>query len=297
MMLYKRDGKEALISRKASGPQSKLTEKQHKRLYKMITEKNPQQLQFDFALWSLPLIAELIERKFHVVLHKTTVSRILHGMGLTPQVPVRQAYRRNEKECQTWATKEFPEIVRQIRKKQAVLLFSDEAGVQENSPIGRTWAVRGQTPVVRASGKRTRVNVISAISPRGRLWFRCYNGTLTAKKYIEFLRCILQDIRGEIFLIIDSHPAHVAAATRQFITAHSKRLHIFYLPGYAPDLNPDEHVWAHLKRMFREDPLKKGEDFSESVELSMEQIKTNPDLVRKFFDLQSVQYVKKALSW
>lgn len=297
MMRYNAGGEEALAMRKAPGPKTKLTEKQRKRLYRMITTKTPQQLRFDFALWSLPLIAELIEREFNVVLHKTTISRMLHKMGLTPQVPARHAFRRDEEECRKWATKVFPDIVRKMRKKQAVLLFSDEAGVHEDGPVGRTWAVRGQTPIVQITGKRARVNVISAISPRGRLWFRCYHGTLTAERYIEFLRNLLHDIRGEIFLIIDRHPAHVAASTRRFIAENKKRLHVFHLPGYAPDMNPDEHVWAQLKTMFRNDPLRKNENFAEAVELSMDSIKNNQTLVQKFFDHPSVQYVKEALAW
>ena len=297
MMQYRKGGEEALTSRKAPGPKTKLNKTQRNRLYRMITTKTPQQMRFDFALWTLPLIAELIEQKFKIVLHKTTISRMLHGMGLTPQVPKRHAFRRDPKECRKWATKEFPEIVRKMLKKQGVLLFSDEAGVHEDGPVGRTWAVRGKTPVVQITGKRARVNVVSAISPRGRLWFRCYHGTLTAARYIEFLRGLLHDVQGEIFLIIDRHPAHVAAATRRFIMENKKRLHVYHLPGYAPDMNPDEHVWAHLKGMFRNDPLRKNENFAEAVELSMNEIQQNQTLVHNFFNHPSVQYVKDALSW
>jgi len=162
MMRYRAEGDAMFESRKAAGPVEKLTPKQQDQLRKLILTKTPRQLQFSFALWTLPLIGELITRKFGIVLHETTVSRMLRRMGMTPQVPTRQAFQRDEDECTRWAKEEFPAIVADVRRKQAVLVFADEAGVHADGPIGRTWGVRGRTPVVRTTGNRQRVNVISA---------------------------------------------------------------------------------------------------------------------------------------
>lgn len=294
---YRTKGDAGLARRKAPGRAPVLSKRQRERLRRTIIERDPRQLQFPFALWTLPLIGELIVRFFGVVLHKTTISRMLHSLGLTPQRPVRRAFSRDEEECRRWAEEEFPAIVRQVRRRQSTLLFEDEAGVHEDGPVDRTWGLRGRRPVVRVTGRRDRVNVISAISPRGRLWFHCFRGTLTAARFIGFLKGLLHDMHGVIDLVLDRHPAHVAAATRRFVQEHRDRLRVHFLPGYAPDLNPDEHVWGHLKGMFRKEPLHADEKLEAAVEESMDRIRSDRKLVRGFFGNPEVAYVKNALHW
>ncbi len=294
---FRTDGEHALESRKSSGRPSTLTEQQTERLRRIIIGKNPQQLNFGPALWTLTLVGELIERLFNVVLHKTTIARILHNMGLTPQKPVRRAFQRDEKECRHWMTDEFPRIVRQAKKRQSTMLFVDETGIHEDGPIGQTWGTRGDTPVVRVTGSRRRVNVISAISPRGRLWFRCYGGTLKAPLFLEFLKALMHDFRKPLDLVIDRHPAHQAAMVKRWISERKSHIRIHFLPGYAPDLNPDEHVWTKLKGMFRRDPVHLDEDFADAVRISMEEIKEDRKLVKAFFNHPEVAYVKEALKW
>lgn len=296
MEKHRREGDAGLASRKATGRPPTLTAKQQQRLRRLIVDRNPMQLRFPFALWSIPVVQQLIEREFGVALHKGTVGRLLRRMGLTPQVPTRRAFKRDDEECLCWATEHFPGIVRRVRRRQSTLLFGDEAGVHEDGPIARTWGIKGQRPVVRVSGQRRRVNVISFISPRGRLWFRCFPGKLNAARFIEFLRALLHDVRGPIDIVLDKHPAHVAAATRRFVLAHP-RLRVHYLPGYAPDMNPDEHVWGHLKGAFRRKPLREGEDLDVAVHTSMGDIAADRELVRSFFEHPEAAYVRKALHW
>jgi transposase len=297
MAQYREGGEASLASTTASGRPPKLGARQVDQLRRIIIGKNPLQLNFGVALWTLPVVRQLIDRKFGVVLHDTNVARLLHRIGITPQKPKRRAFQRDEEECQRWATDVFPRIVREAKRKQATLLFEDETGVHEDGPIGTTWGQRGATPVVRVSGKRRRINVISVVSPRGRLWFRCYKGSLNANLFIEFLKAMLRDIRGNIILILDKHPAHVAAATRRFIQENSRRLSVEFLPGYAPEMNPDEHVWSHLKGMFKRNPLEDGADFDDEVQETMAFIQDERELVRSFFGHPEVAYIKEALGW
>jgi transposase len=297
MRTYRRRGARALAARKAPGRPPTLTPRQQQRLRRLLITHEPRQLNFPFALWTLPLVAELVEREFDVVLHKTTIARLLHRLGLTPQHPQRRAVGRDEAACRRWAQTEFPALVRAVRRRQATLLFADEAGVHEDGPLARTWGARGQRPVVRVSATRARVNVISAISPRGRLWFRCFTGTLTAARFIEFLTALLHDVRGPVDLVLDKHPAQVAAATRRFLQQHRTRLRVHFLPSYAPDLNPDEHVWGYLKALFRKEPLVPGERLRGAVDEAMHHIRADRSLVRRFFGHPAVAYVKQALHW
>jgi transposase len=297
MASYRRSGADGLAMRKRTGRPPALSVKQHERLRKIIVGKNPRQLGFGAALWTVPLVRQVIEKTFGVVLHETNVVRLLHRLGLTPQKPTRRAFQRDDEECLRWGTVEFPRIVRRAKRKQATLLFLDESAVHENGPIGTTWGRRGERPIVRVTGARRRINVISAVSPRGRLWFRCFPGTLTAPVFISFLEALIRDVRGFIVLVLDRHPAHVAAATRRWLLAHRDRIEVHTLPAYAPDMNPDEHVWSYLKGLFRHEPLNGDEKLVDAVESAMEDIAADRKIVRSFFNHPQVTYVREALNW
>ncbi len=297
MMAYRAGGSDALTARKSPGRRPTLTEKQRAKLRTIIVGKNPQQLGFGMALWSVRIVSQVIEREFGAVLHDTTVFRLLRAMGLVPRKPTRQAFQRDPDECERWASSVFPDIVRSAKRQQAILAFLDESGVHEDAPIGTTWGEKGTRPVARVTGGRARVNVISAITTRGQLWFRCFRGPLTAARFIEFLRDLLHDVRGKIHLVLDKHPAHVAAATRRFLAEKRHRIEVHHLPGYAPDLNPDEHVWSYLKGMFRHEPLQDDETLGAAVAAAMNDIRADRKLVRSFFGHPAVAYVKQALSW
>lgn len=295
--IWRRRGDEGLASTKAPGPPRKLSDEQLRELKAIIIGKSPLQLSFGTALWSLPIVAALIERQFGVVLHESTVSRLLRRIGLTPQKPQRRAFQRDDEACRRWAVEEFPAIVKAAKRKQAVILFGDETGVREDGAVGTTWGEKGERPTVRVTFTRAGVNVISFISPRGRLWFRCFKGELNAQLFIEFLKALLHDVRGFIFLVIDKHPAHVAAATQRFLADKADRLSVHFLPSYAPDMNPDEHVWGYLKNTFRQTPLDATEALDLSVDASMRTIAKDRQLVRAFFEHPDVRYVTEALRW
>jgi transposase len=104
---------------------------------------------------------------------------------------------------------------------------------------------------------------------RGRLWFLCFRENSNAALFIEFLEGLLHDLRKKVVLVIDRHPAHRAASVLRFLRERQDRLSVHFLPAYAPELNPDEHVWSALKRLFRTDPLDAKEDIEEAVSAVM----------------------------
>jgi transposase len=292
---YRRSGDKGLQPRKTTGRPPALTKDELGKLKRTIVGKNPNQLNFGVLLWSLPIIVALIKQLFGKELHSTTVSRYLADLGLTPQVPRRRSYRRDEREIRRWMAEEFPRIVGDVRRKQAVLLFLDEAGVHENAPIGRTWGRKGHRPIVSASGNRTKVNVISAVTPSGRLWFRCYKGNLDSPTFIGFLQALLHDVRGDIVLVMDSHPSHVSEETMEWLEARMDRLQAELLPAYAPELNPDEHVWGLLKGMFRRNPLKEGQALADVVGAAMIKLKDQRALIRALFGHPDLEYMAEHL--
>jgi len=289
---YREGGIDALRAKAISGRPSKMTGKQLQWVYKTVTSKNPLQLRFEFALWTRAMIREVIREKFGVRLSEVSVGRMLRKLGLSPQKPLRRAYERDPKLVETWRKKQFPEIRRLAKKERATLYFSDEAGVRSDFHAGTTWALKGQTPIVPATGQRFGMNLISAISPRGDFRFMTVEGRMNAEKFIEFLKRLIHNAPRPVFLIVDRHPSHRAKKVLAFVQATEGRLRLFFLPPYAPDLNPDEHVWNHLKNHgVGKQAIRSRDQFRKVVLGHMRSLQRLPDLIRSFFRDPRPRYI------
>lgn len=284
-------GEEALRSRKAPGPEPQLTAQQKKKVRIWLNGKDPRQYGFDFGLWTRKTVAHLIEEKFDVRLSLTTVGRLLAELGITPQKPLRRAYERDPEAIEHWLKVDYPKLRRRAKECGADIFFLDEAGIRSDVPLGRTWAPRGQTPVVPTSGKRQAVNAISAVNARGGFWYRTFTGTLNSSRFLGFLKEFLRSRRRPVFLVLDRHPSHRAKIVSQYVQEMEGRIELHFLPGYAPDLNPDEFVWNHLRTEgVCKKPLQKNESLLERVESDLARIKSLPRLIRSFFRAPSVAY-------
>lgn len=244
---YEEGGIEALKSKQLFGRHPKLNGRQLHRLYKMIVEKDPQQFKFEFALWTTAMIRVLIKDKFNVRLTECSIGRILHKMGLTPQKPLYRAYQQDLKKVKKWMQKEFPDIKKEAKRCKADIYWSDEASVRSDFHNGTTWAPKGNTPIVKSTGARYSINMISAITQKGSLRFMIVEGKFNADVFIKFLQRLLVNRKNPVFLIVDSHPVHKAVKVNKFIESTKGKLKLFFLPPYSPELNPDEYVWNHLK--------------------------------------------------
>jgi transposase len=133
----------------------------------------------------------------------------------------------------------------------AYLVFVDESGFLLIPPVRRTWAPRGQTPVVRHHQKRDRISVISglSISPQRKhlgLYYWLHTKNIQHEEVCLFLRHLLQHLRGHIIVVWDNGTIHKGPAMRDFCRTH-RRIHLERLPAYAPELDPDEGVWSQAK--------------------------------------------------
>ena len=289
---YREGGIDALRAKAISGRPSKMTGRQLQWVYKTVTGKSPLQLRFEFALWTRSMIRELIREKFGVRLSEVSVGRMLRKLGLSPQKPLRRAYERDPKLVEIWRKKQFPEIRRLAKKERATLYFSDEAGVRSDFHAGTTWALKGQTPIVPATGQRFGMNLISAISPRGDFRFMTVEGRMNAEKFIEFLKRLIHNAPHPVFLVVDRHPSHRAKKVLAFVRSTEGRLRLFFLPPYAPDLNPDEHVWNHLKNHgVGKQAIRSRDQFRKVVLGHMRSLQRLPDLIRSFFRDSHLRYI------
>jgi transposase len=204
-------------------------------------------LQFVFALWTRAMVRELIGREFGVRLSEVSVGRLLRKLGLSPQRPLYRAYQQNPEAVARWKAETYPQLRTEAARVGATIYFADEAGVRSDYHAGTTWAPVGRTPVVATTGDRFGVNLISAVTAKGKLRFAAYDGSLNGPVFIDFCRRLLDDTPGPVFLVLDGHPVHRSKAVKQFAASTGGRLRLWFLPGYAPELNPDEWVWKHVK--------------------------------------------------
>ena len=145
--------------------------------------------------------------------------------------------------------------------------------------------------MVQTSGKRQKVNVISAVTAQGAFWCQVYTQTLKQGDFIGFLQDLMRGRRGKVYLVLDSHPAHIAHSVKKHVRSTRGKLELHFLPPYAPDLNPDEFVWNYLKSNgVAKKPLRKDESLKERVQADLAALKANPPLLRSFFRAESVAY-------
>ncbi len=288
---YKVKGWEALAESISQGPEPKLTDPQKQRVKRWILGKDPRQYGFDFGLWSRRIVQSLIQEKLGVELCLTSVGKLLASLDITPQKPLRRAYERDPKAVQLWLDEVYPKLKKRAKKLGAKIFFLDEAGFQSDPPLGRTYGLKGKTPVVRTSGQRQSINVISAVNARGEFWAATYEGKLNAESFVLFLQDFMKRRQGKVFLIVDGHPSHTAKTVQHYVDSLRGRLELHRLPAYAPDLNPDEFVWSHMKKNgVSKKPLKQNEALRDRVEADLLAIKADPALVRSFFCAESVAY-------
>lgn len=234
---YRAGGWDALRSRKASGRPKKLSGQQIKWIYDTVTMKSPLQVKLPFALWTRAQIRVLIHRQFGLRLSVTSVGRLLAQLGLICQRPLFPAYQQNPSLVEKWLKEEYPKIRALAKRQNAEIFFEDESGIRSDFHSGTTWGKKGQTPVVRVTGKRFSLNMISAITAQGAMHFMVVRVGVGAEMFIEFLNKLIHRRRRPVFLIVDGHPSHRAKVVTEYVSSLKGKLRLFFLPPYSPELN------------------------------------------------------------
>lgn len=290
---YRRGGWGALDAHKRGGRPPKLTAKMMEWIYDTVTTKDPRQMSFPFALWTSLMVVDLLWREFHIRLSKASVCRLMNQLGLSPQKPLWRAFQKDHERVEKWIKEEYPKICALARKEKADIFFGDEAGVRSDFHSGKTWAIRGKTPIVTTTGARFGCNMISAVSPKGAMRFIIIEGKVNAEVFIDFLKRLIHNWPRKIFLILDGHPVHKSVAVAKFISSTEGRLELFRLPPYSPELNPDEQVWNHLKNHgVGRQPITGPDQLKKLVLSHLRKIQKLPALIRAFFGTPDTIYAK-----
>jgi transposase len=285
-------GLKALLSTPATGRPRSLTPRQDKQVFRWINGCDPRQYGLDFGLWTRSMVASLIETKFGIRLGLTAVGALLAKLGLTPQKPLQRAYQRDPEAIERWRRETFPAIARQAKACGGEVYFWDESSFRADAVHGKTWGVKGQTPVVERPGQRQTISAASAVNAKGGFWYCTYQGGLNAELFVALLRRMMCHRKKPVHLVVDGLPAHKTKLVMDYVASTNGMLTLHFLPGYAPELNPDELVWSHMKRTgVARTPLRKGEQLQEKIEAQLAALKKAPRMIRSFFKAPSVAYI------
>lgn len=239
---------------------------------------------FETDFWTTRRLIQVFQSEFQVVVSKQTVARRLHEAGLSYQKPEREYFELSEEEREEWIRTEVPRIRRAVRKFNAILYFQDEANVSLTALLGKTWAPRGQTPKQRVTGKRAGVAAMSAITSRGQLIFRLHEKRIASPEVIDFLaQMLMHHHRRHLVVVMGQAPPHTSKKTMTYIESQP-RLHVFHLPKYSPDWNPDEKVWNHLKHQeLKGHQARTKDELITLTDQKLIRMASHPELLRGIF--------------
>jgi transposase len=274
------------------GEQAALTEPQQQEVIALVRDATPDQLGLAGFLWTRDAVAELINQRYGLLLARTTVGAYLRGWGFSPQRPQRRALEQNPAAVRRWLAETYPAIRVRAKREGGVVLWLDEMGVRSDAAAGRSWAPIGKTPIIKGTGKRFRVNMVSAVSNAGRLRFRLFVGSFTGAVFVDFLGRLLRDGGGrKIHLIVDGHPVHRAKAVSAWVGRHGDRIELHVLPGDSPELNPVELLNHDVKANAagRRRPRSAGELRAE-LHGYLRPRQRQPQVLVRFFDHPSTRY-------
>jgi transposase len=288
---YRAGGWGALKAKALLGRPMKIKAHQMKWLYQAVTQHNPLQYRFEFALWTRDMIQVLLRERFGLGLSLSSVGRLLRQLGVSCQRPLFHAFEQDPSRVEAWKRDEFPAIQALAKQQNAEIWFGDESGLRSDYHAGTTWGAKGRTPVVPHTGNRFSLNMLSVVNARGQLRFMVHEGRLNGAVFVEFLNRLMYQAPRPIFLVLDGHSAHRSRLVRDYVQSLGGRLRLFFLPPYSPELNPDEQVWNHVKhhgvgRMFA---VGKGH-LRALIQAKLRRLQKSPWLVRSFFLLPDTHY-------
>ena len=291
---YRERGEEGVLDGRRVSPRrgkGRLTAEEADKVRAWVVEQAPDQLELPFALWTSRAVRELIERRFAKRLGLTAVQAYLRRWGMTPQKPLIRARQRRPAAIQAWPERDYPAIARRARAAKAVIYWGDETGLSNQDQVGRSWAPRGQTPVVVRTAERVTRSLIAAVSNRGLMRFMLYERALNADRFIDFLRRLTKDAGRKVILIVDNLKVHKAGKVQAWAESHRHEIELVYLPSYAPDRNPSEYLNNDLKQQLRQQPQPDTkEELVERTRSVLRVIQRSPERVRSYFRPEPVRY-------
>jgi len=277
---------------KAGGKQHKLSDEQMKALRKVVIDKTPDQLKFDFALWSSKAIKEYVQTEYGQTITRRTARRYMQKMGFSYQCPVKFAREQQPAQVKKWLDETYPEIKKEAAKCGASIMWADESSILSAETKARGYSPIGIAPVLRSPANRSiRCSMISAVGNKGDMQFMIFEGAMNVDIFKDFIVRLTKESSTQIFLVVDNLRVHHAKCLESWLKEHEKEVRLFYLPSYSPELNPDEYLNRDLKATMAEQarPANK-KALRLRVESHLEARRNDRDAVKRLFQKPEVLY-------
>jgi len=293
--LYNKGGMASLQPKKAGrkvGTGAYLNAEQEKEIRKAICKDRPEQLKLDFALWDRKAVAELVERKFGVVLKPRSIGDYLKDWGFTPQKPIKRAYQQSNPAVKEWLETTYPQIQEDAKADFAEIQWCDETALSMGDVRGREYAPAGKTPIVSVDGTGRRAfSMISTVSNQGKVRWMVYENSLSSDIFIEFMQSLTKATERKVYLILDNLRVHHSKPVKAWVEANKNKIALHFLPSYSPELNPDEKLNADLKyAVGSSDPVRSAARLKEKTEAHMTLLATSPERIQSYFHADSTKY-------
>lgn len=268
-----------------------LTAEQERQVQRLIRDRTPDQLKLAYALWTRQAVAELIRDRFGIELAVRTMGLYLKRWGFTPQKPMKRAYEQSPVAVRKWLAEDYPAIAARAKAEGAEIHWGDETGLRSDDVRGRGFAPQGHTPVVRVNHKRHGLSIISAVTNRGTMRWKIFDGALNAGILIDFMRRLARDAGRKVYLILDNLRVHHSKPVKTWLAAHKDRIEVFYLPSYSPELNPDEMANADLKQAVTKlAPARTKQQLVKAAARHLRSVQRQPDRIKRYFEHEPVRY-------
>jgi transposase len=240
---------------------------------------------FRGEVWTCGRVAGVIREEFDVSYSNSQVSRLLKRLGWTPQVPITRAIQRDEEAIARWRAESWHALKRRARRERRELVFVDESGFYLLPGVVKTYAPRARTPVVEEWQTRDHLSVMGGVTPRGKVYTLVRPRSLNGLNTIEFLLHLGRLAGDRLLVVWDGSPIHRRAEVSEFVAEARGAIVVERLPSYAPDLNPVEWLWRHLKEVeLRNLSCLDLEQLHLEFHLALGRVRQKPRLMRSFFE-------------
>jgi transposase len=291
---YTHGGLDALPHQRTGRPSGSgraLSDEQADRIQRLLKTHSPEELGIAAPLWTRRAVGDLIRQELGIDLAVRTVGLYLERWGLTVKRPRRHARDQDPEEVRQWLEETYPAIEERAEAEGAEIHWCDEVGVAADQQPARGYAPEGEPATMDVPDPHIRANQISTITNEGKVRFMTYTTTMTAALFLVFLGRLLRSTTGKVFLIVDRLPAHQTAEVARWVAAHRDRIEVFYLPRYAPELNPDEYLNNDLKGDVNAAGLPHDTpEVRSRIQRFMRKLLQLPEHVRSYFEHPCVLY-------
>jgi transposase len=285
--IYDEKGIEGIKPKKRGrrkGEQRILAPEQEREIQKLLVDKNPEQLRLPGCMWTRENIRQLIREKYQLIMPRSTLGYYLARWGFSVQRPQKRTYKQDEKQITQWLDVEFPNISERAKTENAEIFFFFYFGVQNTANYAKGYSPIGQIPIVRVEAKKMKVNMVSAVSARGKLRFMLYKNNMNSGKLIDFMRRLVKDTFKKVFLILDHLRVHHSKKVTGWLRKHKDEIEVFFLPPYAPEYNPDELLNSDLKRGIGNRSMPRSEaELEHNMRSHLKYVQLNPEKIHSFF--------------